>query len=241
MAVLIAANIILLRVIEQQSDYIRTKEELRHAKAHIDAQVGHYDALYRYQTETRKMRHDEKNKLLALSGLLRSGDTDKALTMLDEELAMIETAAARVVDTGNPVLDAVLQSKLDDARKQDVTLRIRAQTDEGIHIDNIKLGVLLGSAVDNAVEAAAKVGDETPRNVDVTLLTRMGRMIVSVENPTVEESGDVNSLRSDKGDPLHHGFGLQSIRSIVAEYDGTLSITWKEHVFRLEAGLANNA
>ena len=68
----------------------------------------------------------------------------------------------------------------------------------------------------------------------------MGRILIGVENPTVEESGDVSTLRTGKDDPNRHGFGLQSIRSIVAEHDGTLSITWEDHVFRLEAGLANN-
>ena len=228
--------------LRRSRELYRTEEELRHAKAHIRTQAEHYDALYRYQTETRKMRHDERNKLLALSGLLRSGDTEKAAAMLDEELATIETAAERVVDTGNPVLDAVLQSKRDDAQKQGVTLRVRTQTEESIRIDELQLGVLLGNAVDNAVEAAAKVDDpHTPRTVDVTLQTRMGRILIGVENPTVEESGDVGALRTGKDDPYRHGFGLQSIRSIVAEHDGTLSITWKDHVFRLEAGLANNA
>ena len=61
----------------------------------------------------------------------------------------------------------------------------------------------------------------------------------AVENPTAEESGDVNALRSDKGDLLHHGFGLGSIRSIVDDHDGTLSLAWADHRFRLEAGLAN--
>ena len=241
MTVLIAANIILLRVIEQQSDYIRTKEMLRHARAHIETQVEHYNALYRYQSETRKMRHDEKNKLLALSGLLRAGDVEAAQTMLDNELALSAREAEQVLDTGNPVIDAVLQSNRADAKAHGVSLRVRAQMEEAIQIDEMQLSVLLGSAVDNAVEAAAKMTTDDPRCIDVTIRTCMGRIYLCVENPTAEENGDVHNLHTAKGDPLHHGFGLQSIRSIVETYDGSLSITWTDHRFRMEIGLANGA
>ena len=238
--ILLAANIILFRVIEQQSDYIRTKEALRYAKAQLRQQIEHYNALYRYQTETRKLRHDEKNKMLALSGLLQAGDVEQAKTALEREIAAITQAAACVVDTGNPVLDAVLQSKQSDAAQHGIALRIRTQMQEPIGIDVMQLGVLLGNAVDNAIEAVAKI-DETAvdRTVDVTLQTRMQRIFVSVQNPTAQESGDVRDLRSDKDDAHRHGFGLQSIRTVAEAYDGTVSISWQDHTFRIEIGLDN--
>ena len=239
---LIAANIILLRVIEQQSDYIRTKEALRFAKAQLQLQVEHYDALYRYQTETRKMRHDEKNKLLALSGLLRSGNADAAASIIDRELDLNEQEEESVIDTGNPVIDAVLQSKQSVAQENGVQLLIHAKTEEPILIDTIKLGVLLGNAVDNAVEAVAKITDPAViRTVSVTLQTRMHRIFVCVENPTAEKGGNTDDLRSDKDDAVYHGYGLQSIRTVAAEYDGSVTIVWEDHRFRIEVGLANQA
>ena len=237
---LIAANIILLRVIEQQSDYIRTKETLRYAQAQLQLQVEHYNALYQYQTETRKLRHDEKHKLLALSGLLEAGDVEQAKEALEREIAATTQADERIVDTGNPVLDAVLQSKQHDAAEHGIALRTRTQMHQPIRIDVMQLGVLLGNAVDNAIEAVAKIDDPTvDRTVGVTLQTRMQRIFVCVENPTAQARGDVGDLRSDKDDARGHGFGLQSIRTVAAAYDGTVSISWQEHTFRIEIGLAN--
>ena len=240
MAILIAANTILLRVIEQQSDYIRTKEALRYAKAQLRQQIEHYNALYRYQTETRKLRHDEKNKMLALSGLLQAGEVEQAKEALAREIAATTKAEEGIVDTGNPVLDAVLQSKQSDAAQHGIALRIRTQMQEPIGVDVMQLGVLLGNAVDNAIEAVAKIDDPAvDRAVDVTLQTRMQRIFVSVQNPTAQESGDVRDLRSDKDDAHRHGFGLQSIRTVAEAYDGTVSISWQDHTFRIEIGLAN--
>ena len=219
---------------------LRTEESLRQAKAHIGTQVEHYDVLYRYQTETRKMHHDEKNKLLALSGLLQAGETEKAKAMLDREIAATVQKEETVVDTGNPVIDAVLQSKQNTAREHDVSMRVCVQTEEPIRIDAMQLSVLLGNAVDNAVEAVRKIDDPAvDRTVCITLQTRMGRILVSAENPTVEESGDVEHLHTGKDDPLHHGFGLQSIRTIASEHDGTVSLSWENHTFRIEIGLDN--
>ena len=240
MVILIAANTILLRVIEQQSDYIRTKEALRYAKAQLRQQIEHYNALYRYQTETRKLRHDEKNKMLALSGLLQAGEVEQAKEALAREIAATTKAEEGIVDTGNPVLDAVLQSKQSDAAQHGIALRIRTQMQEPIGVDVMQLGVLLGNAVDNAIEAVAKIDDPAvDRAVDVTLQTRMQRIFVSVQNPTAQESGDVRDLRSDKDDAHRHGFGLQSIRTVAEAYDGTVSISWQDHTFRIEIGLDN--
>ena len=241
MILLLLMNVVTFWIIEHQNEFVQTKAALRYAETHIRNQVGHYKELYDYQTEIRKSRHDEKNKLLALSGLLQAGETEQAKALVEKELARAESTAKAVMDSGNPVIDAVLQSKREAAKSQNITLTARVQITEQIAIDALELGVLIGNAVDNAIEAAGKVQSVPQPEIVVTIRSLQGRIWIGVENPTVEESGNAEALQSAKPNPKNHGFGLQSIRSIAEKYDGTVRITWESHRFSIGIGLSNLA
>ena len=237
---LMVANIVIFWIIGRQQDYIQTKESLRYAQAHIQTQVDHYKELYQYHFETRAFRHDNKNRLIALSGLLQAGDVEKAQALIENELEATEKAAKSVIHSGNPVLDAVLQSKRKLAESKNVQLNTRILIEEPIRMDEMELGVLIGNAIDNAIEAAEKITDaDTERVVRVQIRSLMGRIWISVDNPTVEEKGSVSALHSTKPDSRNHGYGLKSIQSIIDTHDGTLSITWEQHRFTIEMGLSN--
>ena len=239
MVLLIAANFVTFWIIEHQSEFIETRESLRYAQSHIQNQLSHYQQLYDYQTEIRRAHHDEKNKLLALSGLLENGEREQALTLVHRELELREAASGSVVNSGNPVIDAVVQAKRKSAGQQGVTLIVRIQLEEPVKLDALELGVLIGNAVDNAIEAAQQLGRDAAPEVLVQIRSLMGRVWIRVENPTVEQGGDVSLLQSTKGDKMQHGYGIKSIRSIAEKHDGTLEFTWQDHRFAAEIGLAN--
>ena len=100
--------------------------------------------------------------------------------------------------------------------------------------------MLIGNAVDNAIEACEKIADDKHPEIMVRIHTLLGRIIISVSNPTVEERGSDVALKSSKHDANGHGFGLNSIRSIVDKYDGTLTIKWQDYCFIIEIGLSNH-
>ena len=238
---LLAANLLTFRIIERQSDYARTKQALQFAEAHMQVQLDHYRELYDYQTQMRRTRHDEKNRLIALSALLHAGEYEKAQAQIDRELAQTREDALRVVNTGNPVIDAVLQQKRRNAQEKGIEIRAGVQLDEPLRTDALELGVLLGNALDNATEAAEKLDSGETPTVDVLIRAAAGRVLLCVDNPTAEESGDTDVLRSTKPDAKNHGFGLSSIRAIAGRHDGSVTITWRNHRFRIEVGLANEA
>lgn len=236
---LMIANMVIYWIIERQNDFVQTKQALHYAQSHIQSQISHYRELYEYQTEIRKSRHDSQNKLLALSGLLQSGDVELAQELVAKELEDSAAFTTQVVNSGNPVIDAVLQSKQNTAANRNIVLSASIQLEEEIRINELELGVLIGNAVDNAIEATEKVQNNNPPEIFVQLRSLMGRIVISITNPTAEEAGSVSALQSTKLDAKNHGFGLKSIQSIVDKYDGTLSITWQNHQFIMEIGVSN--
>lgn len=234
---LIFSNILVFYLIDKQNDYIKTKQQLYFAQNHIKNQISHYDELYRYQNDMRKYKHDIKNRMLALIGLLNGGNTNKALAELKRDLNMLDESVNSIVNTGNPIIDAVIQSKINIAKSKNIIIDISSKLTKQIKIDSLELGVLLGNAIDNAIEASEKVSGKQ-RNVYVSMITAEELLSIEIKNP-VEGHVDTKQLLSQKSDKQNHGYGIKSIQTIAEKYYGHVSFACEYNTFSINIVLNN--
>jgi two-component system sensor histidine kinase AgrC len=96
--------------------------------------------------------------------------------------------------------------------------------DAKLPIPEEDLCVLLGNALDNAIEASQKVAAES-KTVDLLIRQDKGVFQIRVQNPYAVSPSFVNgSFHSSKGDPQNHGFGIASMKQIVDKHSGNLLI-----------------
>ena len=157
------ANIAIFYIIDKQNDLIKTKEKLFFTETHINSQIAHYEELYRHQNELRTFRHNIKNIFLSLMGILKDGDADKALHAMKSNFDMLDEMNKNIVNTGHPITDAILQSKLHNANSEGIKLNISTKLTEKILVDELELGIILGNALDNAIEATAKIENKSEK------------------------------------------------------------------------------
>lgn len=236
--VLIFANIAVFYIIDKQNDLIATKEKLFFTETHINSQIAHYDELYKHQTELRTFKHDIKNIFLSLMGILKEGDTEKALHAMQSNLDMLDEMNKNIINTGHPITDAVLQSKLHNATSEGIKLNISTKLTEKILVDELELGIILGNALDNAIEATAKIENRAEKTVVFEMITTTERIIITIENPV---NGDVNpgKLTTTKTDKINHGHGIRSIKTIAEKYDGVAEFVCSNGVFTTNINIGN--
>ena len=235
---MIAANLVTLFLIYRQKDYVESKAKLGFANEQIKNQLAHYEELYRYQSEIRTFRHDIKNKLLSVSGLLADGQTQSAIDAIKGEVDFLDEANNGVINSGNPAVDAVLQSKLTIAESKGITLDYSVKISDKINVDLLELGVLIGNALDNAIEATEGLGNSAEKTIFASIITMGGRIVVSVENP-VEERVDTKHIGTAKADKLNHGYGLKSIKTIAQKYDGDVFVSCEGNIFSTSINICN--
>ena len=235
---MIASNLVTLFLIYRQKDYVESKAKLGFANEQIKNQLAHYEELYRYQSEIRTFRHDIKNKLLSVSGLLADGQTQSAIDAIKGEVDFLDEANNGVINSGNPAVDAVLQSKLAIAESKGITLDYSVKISDKINVDLLELGVLIGNALDNAIEAAEGLGNGTKKTIFASIITMGGRIVVSVENP-VETQVDTKHIGTAKADKLNHGYGLKSIKTIAQKYDGDVFVSCEGNIFTTSINICN--
>ena len=201
-------------------------------------QEKHYTALIEKNTAIKKHIHDTKNFLLVLQSYLKQNKSNQALEQIE---GMLDNLGQNQMEyTGSAVLDTVLSAKIHEAEKQKIKLVPAIAMYEQLYIRTIDLALLLGNALDNAIEATAKITDEAERKIHLIVKSHQSilhiRVINSIAEPVMIER---NAVQTSKLNRDMHGFGIPSMKSIVEQYNGTFFIESAESTFILNIVLEN--
>jgi len=196
----------------------------------------HYNEIENIYREMRGWKHDYHNHIQLMKAYLELGkykDMDKYLNDLDKDLTNIDT----VLKTGNLMVDAILNSKLSLAMRQDIDINVKATVPEELQVADIDLCVIIGNLMDNAMEAAIKLPNPKDRFIRVYIREMKGQLYISITNSMegkATKSGlEYISTKLGK----NHGFGLKRVDSIVNKYGGFINRQSEEGVFATEITL----
>ena len=192
----------------------------------------HYREVENMYRKMRGWRHDYRGHIQAMKALLSAGDLDGLrgyLDKLDTDLNTVDT----VIKTGNPMADAILNSKISLAQSRGITVKADAHVPVGLRMSEIDLCCILGNLFDNAIEASMALPEEE-RLIRVYMEMKGTQLYISFTNFTagkkLRKTGKV--YKSTKGEG--HGFGLVRIDKIIAQLDGYLSRNSEDGAFTTE-------
>lgn len=228
---LIGANIFMLNLIERNNDYTKTKAQLEFTKKHILQQTLHYEELYQCQVDLKKIRHDLKNQLICILGLLQSGENEKAIITIKKDLAIINEPE-NLFNSGNPVLDSILHSKIETAKSMGIQTKASIKLNVPINIDSIELGIIVGNALDNAIDAVSQIvdSDYLCKEISINILAIAESISIEIIN-SVKKEVDILNLSSTKSNKALHGMGIKIMRSLVEKYNGDLYFLCQDNQF----------
>lgn len=174
----------------------------------------------------RRMRHDFKHHMCVIDALLDKNKVEEAKSYIKDYIG--STSALTYVDTGNEYLNAILNSKITYAKKNNINITtVIAGEIEGIN--NIDMCNLMGNLIDNAVEGCA---DTEEKDIVVKILSEETFIRISVANTISSSVLEKNaSLNTSKKDSENHGFGTKSIKKIASKYNGYADYFEEENRF----------
>lgn len=195
----------------------------------IETHYREVDNMYR---QIRSWRHDYRNHIQTMKAYAASGDLDairRYLDLLDEDLTTVDT----VIKTGNPMTDAILNSKISLARSKDIQVIADAHVPVRLKSSEIDLCCILGNLFDNAIEASIQLPREQ-RCIRVYMDMKNTQLYISFTNFTAGKKlpKEGSRFRSTKGEG--HGFGLVRIDAIVERLEGYISRNSEDSAFTTE-------
>ena len=192
----------------------------------------HYREVENMYRQIRGWRHDYRNHIQMMKVLAANGDMDALKAYLDEldtDLNTVDT----VVKTGNPMADAILNSKISLARSRNIPTQVDAHIPVKLKMSELDLCCIIGNLFDNAMEASMALPEEK-RMIRVYMDMKGTQLYISFTNFTAAKklSKVGKGFRTSKGEG--HGFGLVRIDDIVSRYDGYLSRNSEDGAFTTE-------
>ncbi len=223
--VILLGCLLLLRAILALSDYERLQSESRLSAL----RELYYQSVQREQRQVRTLRHDMRNHMAVLHGLLERGETARAEEYVGELLGSPALSGGRRI-CAHQAANAVLSVKLGELERLGIPEDHQVSLPEDLSISDTDLCALLGNALDNAIEACAKA--EKP---DVKLRCRLdkGMLMLIVSNPLAGD--EKNGFETTKTDGKNHGFGLPGMGEIARRLGGSLDTCIKDGRFELVA------
>ncbi len=200
-----------------------------------DMRALYYQGLQREQEQVRRLRHDLRNHLTALSGLLEQGAYDRAEGYIRRlQAASGPSGAGRFTD--NDTVNIVLSAKLRDMEDAGLTADLAVALPKELPFTDPDLCALFGNALDNAIEAARQAKN---KRIQLRARAEKGMLMLRVVNAYAgaREKAPDGLFGTTKSDRRAHGFGLRGMQEIAARYGGVLQATAKDGVFELVACL----
>ena len=205
----------------------------------IKAQVAHYEAMARMHLDLQQFQHDYKNLHIGLHSALMRNDIEGALSYLESE-EMSLRKPSNTYETGNVVLDALLREKQLIAGDINTTIVFDGEL-PGNLLNAADICTLFGNALDNAIDACAKLTDSDEKEISIKSSSSHRFLFIIIKNPVKEKVQIINNnIGTTKADKHAHGVGLRSIQATAKKYSGTTSLSCKDNVFCIEIELDFN-
>ena len=202
-------------------------ERLERSNQLAGLREAYYQSLQQQEIQVRRLRHDLRNHLTVLQGLLEAGDSEKTLDYLRQ---MSDSKALRRPRRfcDNETANVVLSSKIEDLEQEGILADVAVSLPQDLPVSDTDLCALLGNALDNAIEGSHGAAEQ---KVTVRCKADKGLFMLQVRNPV---GGCVRAdLSTTKPDKTAHGFGIPGMREIAERYRGTLEAGVQNGQFEL--------
>ena len=208
-----------------------------------EQQIEYYNSVYvelkANLNEVHRFKHDTQHTLL--NAISQLSEDENILKHLYEKLGCViehlylETYRCY---TGNASLDMILNHQVAKAKADNISVKLSISPNLDVNIDGTVLSIILGNAVDNAYEACKNHGES---EIKIEILNQKENLYIAVENAYKGSLIFENNLpKTSKEHGSRHGLGLKSIKKLVQDHQGILSINTENGIFMLQIYLINS-
>lgn len=210
---------------------LRVRHELESMQTILHNQYVQYQQSQEAMDLIHYKYHDLKHHIIALRAQENDQQRAAYLDKMEEEIQNFEAQNR----TGNQVLDTLLNAKMLQCMKKDISMTCVADGTLFSFMDTMDICSIFGNALDNAIEYEEKIEEKEKRLIHVAAVSQKNFLIIRFEN-YCEESLELDKVVSttSKGDSNFHGYGLKSLRYTVKKYGGEVNINKENNWFVLK-------
>ena len=230
LAGILGVNVLAFIMYDELSVQSKALVEHERAKYRMEADRRRYEDMITQSRELAATLHDTQKHCGAVYDLLAAGDSPAAMRYIEN---MHTSGAMRNRENGsssNAVVSTILRRKTDEAGQYGIEVTCNFEAASPLPIDEVSLCLILGNALDNAIEACRKLPECDKRLIEIDVRYQNDRLTIRVANASKPVEIINNACATTKRNTILHGYGLPNIQKAVAENGGN-------SVIRCEGGM----
>lgn len=229
---MIILNVAVVYAIVHRKMAVYYQRLLENYKKEFEAEYSFFRDYREQQEDTVKFRHDWKNHMLLLQGMLEKGEYQKAEGYFKDLMAGTPESVYKIA-TGNELVDMLLSTRMTALEENEITLQCKGALSEFDFMKYVDSCILLSNLLDNAIEANARVTG--PHYILLTARKTEQLFYLEIRNPMKgalqQEGGRILTTKAAK---KQHGIGLQNVYDIVKKYKGEYHITTQDREYAIQ-------
>ena len=229
--ILSVANIAILYLIQAMERSTKETQELALLNQRMEIQTENIIALEKSYRTQRQATHEFKNQIQTIYSLLETEQLQHAKAYV-LQLQGMHNSRIFSVNSGHPIIDAVLNQKYQCAKEENIEIQIQVNNLSEVNMNTNALVVLLANLLDNAIEACMRI--DTKKEIHCSII-KDSALYISVRNTSLEVS--INGIRipTNKLPAEEHGYGIPSIRRILEQFNAEYTFAYEDGWFQFAA------
>ena len=155
-SILLLFNMIILEVYSKITEKTMLEKEKTVYEQQIHMMTNNTKEQKKLIEDFHRERHDLINKLIVLKNEIEQGEKENVIREIDKIIENNHTESY-ISDSGNQVIDALLNTKYSIAKENGIQFLLKIFIPEELPVNQCDLGVVLGNALDNAIECELKI------------------------------------------------------------------------------------
>lgn len=227
---LLIMNIIVFYLINDILKREKQISEDRLLLERVKNETGMYRTISENYDQQRKREHEYKNQLAFIAALARDSKLEEINLYLKKynDQIVINTD---LIDTNNVIVNAILNSKYQEAREKGIVFVIKVNDLSELKIKDEDIVLILSNLLNNAMEANVKSDNAVIR---LKFVKERHQTIISVVNTFSKEPITAGNkfITTKTEDVDFHGIGIENIKEAVEKYGGSYVIKYDKKSFR---------
>lgn len=227
LGILMTNSFVYVLYVNMQKDHAKQLEYsiLQQAFKSQEKSVEETKILYQ---SVRSIRHDLKQHFQVALTMLHSGKINEAVDYMEKYNDTVLDGISNKVFCDNDVVNYIINSKSKICSDRHIKIYIYI-ANEIPEFSDLDLCVLLGNALDNAIEGVSGEGNNEIylelRNVDNFFMISVKNTII---NSVLEDNPNLISKKKEKE---VHGLGILSMKEVVQKYNGSIEFYESDNKF----------
>lgn len=234
---LVVANLFTFHLFEKELQNRDDKLRYSFLERQLEDEKEYYKMLHENQIQIQKTSHDMKNTLISIFGNISEGKTESAIKKINEMLDNTNQSS-QTVYTGQVTVDTMINIKKKCMDINDICFKPICFMSKECNFDEIGFCIVLGNALDNAIEACKKV-DKENRYILLKIIEDESLLSCYLEN----SSNGIMPKENEKTTKMNksiHGFGLDNMKMIINNNGGAINTSCNENKFVLLFSFVKN-